>query len=97
MGGEGHRHGHTFESNRDSLAPGKESPMPIRRRPVLRAAAVGGIGYPSYSAGKAAAPVPARQTERIKALSELKRLLDLGAVTQAEFDQAKKALLEGLA
>ena len=42
-----------------------------------------------------AAGAPASQSERIKALSELKSLLDSGAVTQAEFDQAKKGLLEG--
>ena len=95
--------------------------MPIRRRPVLRAAAVGSIGYragktaaqqasppvetpapaqepysPTQPASPAGAPgAPASQTERIKALSELKSLLDSGAVTQAEFDQAKKGLLEG--
>jgi hypothetical protein len=92
--------------------------MPIRRRPVLRAAAVGSIGYASYKAGKSAAaaptqqqipapaeqaapppvasaPAPASQTERIKALAELKGMLDSGAVTQAEFDHAKKGLLEG--
>jgi len=95
--------------------------MPIRRRPILRAAAVGGIGYrigknaaqqssppaetplpaqqpasPPQAAPPAAAPAqPGSQTERIKALAELKSLLDSGAVTQAEFDKAKKGLLEG--
>jgi hypothetical protein len=95
--------------------------MPLRRRPVLRAAAVGGIGYAvGKSAAQKAAPqqgMPAApeqappspqpappasappaqpsQTERIKALADLKGLLDSGAVTQAEFDQAKKGLLEG--
>jgi hypothetical protein len=99
--------------------------MLIRRRPVLRAAAVGTIGYASYRAGKSAAssqqqtptptqatpapqitpaapaapataaPAPASQTERIKALTDLKSLLDSGAITQAEFDQAKKDLLAG--
>jgi hypothetical protein len=95
--------------------------MPLRRRPVLRAAAVGGIGV---TAGKSAAqkaapqqavpasaekaspppqpappatapPAQASQTERIKALADLKSLLDSGAVTQAEFDKVKKGLLEG--
>jgi hypothetical protein len=76
--------------------------MLIRRRPLLRAAAVGGIGYASYRAGKSAAAqaapqqaIPASQTEKINALTELKSLLDSGAVTQAEFDRAKKGLLKG--
>jgi hypothetical protein len=91
--------------------------MAIRRRPILRAAAVGVMGYkvgktatrqagpqaetsaPPNAAPQpqtAAAPgAPASQTERIKALAELKTLLDSGAVTQAEFDLAKKGLLEG--
>jgi hypothetical protein len=99
--------------------------MFIRRRPVLRAAAVGTIGYASYRAGKsagqqagppqaapmppeqappppppapvAAAPAPASQTERIQALTELKSLLDSGAITPAEFDRAKRGLLESKA
>jgi hypothetical protein len=49
----------------------------------------------AYSSTQSAPGAPAGQTERIKALSELKSLLDSGAVTQAEFDQAKKGLLEG--
>ena len=96
--------------------------MPIRRRPILRAAAVGGIGYrvgktatqqvgppaetPSSAQQRASPPqaapsatssaAPASQTDRIKALAELKSLLDSGALTQAEFDKAKKGLLEGI-
>jgi hypothetical protein len=95
--------------------------MAIRRRPILRAAAVGGMGYkvgktaskqagpqaetstpppnaspqPQTQAPAAAPGAPASQTERIKALAELKTLLDSGAVTQAEFELAKKGLLEG--
>ena len=91
--------------------------MLIRRRPVLRAAAVGTVGYASYRAGKAAASQPAQEqapsappppspapptavrtrsdpTQRVQALTELKALLDSGAVTQEEFEQAKKSLLE---
>jgi len=69
--------------------------MLIRRRFVLRAAAVGALGYASYRAGRASAPVPSGQAERIKALNELKGLLDAGAVTQGEFEQAKRGLFEG--
>jgi hypothetical protein len=50
---------------------------------------------PQTQAPAAAPGAPASQTERIKALAELKTLLDSGAVTQAEFDLAKKGLLEG--
>ena len=35
--------------------------MPIRRRPLLRAAAVGSIGYASYRAGKSAAAASRQQ------------------------------------
>jgi hypothetical protein len=94
--------------------------MLIRRRPILRAAAVGTVGYASYRAGKgaaqqqaqpepapppappmqaaAAAPAPAPAAtsdaaQNIQALAELKTLLDSGAVTQEEYDRAKKGLL----
>jgi hypothetical protein len=97
--------------------------MLIRRRPILRAAAVGTVGYASYRAGKgaaqqqaqpepaappappappmqaaAAAPPPAAPAtsdaaQNIQALAELKTLLDSGAVTQEEYDRAKKGLL----
>jgi hypothetical protein len=92
----------------------------IRRRPLLRAAAVGTVGYASYRAGKAAASQPAQQqappvppepaatappaaapatsdpAQRVQALAQLKTLLDSGALTQEEFDKAKKGLLEGV-
>lgn len=103
--------------------------MPIRRRPIRRAAVVGAAGVVGYTAGKAAtaksaapeqpppappagaapaaqaapqepspppATTPSSMTERVKALSELKTLLDSGAVTQEEYDRAKKNLLEGM-
>jgi membrane protease subunit (stomatin/prohibitin family) len=86
--------------------------MPFRRRPLLRAAAVGSIGYASYKAGKgasqaaaqqqqqrasppaAAPPAQADPTQVVQALTQLKSLLDSGALTQDEFDRAKKSLLE---
>jgi hypothetical protein len=85
-------------------------PMIRRRRPLLRAAAVGGAGY---MAGKRAAesrapmeeapPAPPSRapgagmspeaTEQLKAIAELH---DRGVLTDAEFEQQKKALLGGV-
>jgi hypothetical protein len=98
--------------------------MPLmRRRPLLRAAMVGGS---AYAAGKhvqrnqeheyqqdaqiaatqsapppapmaAAPPPPAAPSsaDRVKALTDLKGLLDSGVLTQSEFDAEKTKILQG--
>ena len=68
------------------------------RRPLLRAAMIGGVGYAGYQAGK---HVDARQAEppsdadRYETLSKLKELLDSGVLTQEEFDNEKRQVLRG--
>jgi len=87
-----------------------------RRRPLLRAAAVGGTAYVAgRHAGRGqqeneedqqesqepqaeqepatASQKPTSDAERVHALSELKELLDSGAITQSEFDSEKERLL----
>ncbi len=95
-----------------------------RRRPLLRAAAVGGVAYyagtrvqqsryreqeqnqaiadlQAQQAAAASAPPPPTYSEAPPAadvaqqISDLKRLLDEGALTQAEFDAAKRKILQG--
>jgi hypothetical protein len=102
-----------------------------RRRPLARAAMIGGTAYVAGKAGQKAAyrqqeaedreqsqeqqiaqlqaqqaqqaapppaPAPAAaapSTDVVSKLGELKQLLDSGALTQAEFDAAKKQLLGG--
>ena len=97
--------------------------MPLmRRRPLLRAAMVGGT---AYAAGKhaqrgqqheyeqdqqlagmqatqappppppMAAPPAVSSADRVKALTDLKGLLDSGVLTQAEFDAEKTKILQG--
>jgi hypothetical protein len=92
--------------------------MLMRRRPLARAAVVGGTAY--YAGKKvqqgreqdaetearledleaqqaaAAAPAPAAQSgDLVKQLEDLKKLLDQGILTQAEFDMQKQKLLAG--
>ena len=108
--------------------------MLMRRRPIARAAMLGGVGYASYRAGQrrqdqayreaeqdaqlaqlqqqqaaaqaqppaqAAPPAPPPQgpadpgAQRVAALSQLKELLDGGALTQEEFDAEKQRILRG--
>jgi hypothetical protein len=102
--------------------------MPLmRRRPLLRAAMVGGTAYaagkhqqrnqeheyeqdaqlqqmqsapaPPPPAPMAAAPPPApaatSSADRVKALTDLKGLLDSGVLTQGEFDAEKTKILQG--
>jgi membrane protease subunit (stomatin/prohibitin family) len=47
------------------------------------------------AAPPAAAPPPASETDKLSALSQLKTLLDSGALTQAEFDAQKQRILYG--
>lgn len=99
-----------------------------RRRPLMRAAMMGGAGYmagkraqrtnyreaeqeerisgleqqqyaqqappPQAVPPAAAAPAPAGG-DLVARLTELKGLLDAGALTQAEFDAAKAKILQG--
>ncbi len=95
--------------------------MPLRRRPLRRAAVVGGAVAIGHHAGKksgqrqaeeaqyaqeeqyaepepASAPMaePAAGGEGIAdQLAKLKSLLDSGVLTQAEFEAAKQAVIQG--
>ena len=86
----------------------------LRRRPVRRAAVVGGVAAVAHHAGAksaeadaaeqgqppappavAPAPVPAPEagTDMVTQLEALKKLLDEGVLTQAEFDTEKQKIL----
>ena len=92
----------------------------FRRRPLARAAVVGGV---AYTAGKAGARSAANEAEQdapadeaqeqvapaedsaaaapsadasIEELTKLKGLLDAGVLTQAEFDEQKQKILQGM-
>jgi hypothetical protein len=101
----------------------------MRRRPLARAAVVGGVAYGAHRAGQrsaeaayqeeaqnqqiaelqaqqaqqqyAAPPSPpaaapaAGGTDMVAQLENLKKLLDEGILTQAEFDMQKQKLLAG--
>jgi hypothetical protein len=76
--------------------------MPLlRRRPLTRAAMVGGAGY---EIGKrheeASRPEPAddaaSDANRIDALTKLKSLLDDGVLTQEQYDSEHARLTEGI-
>ena len=99
--------------------------MGMRRRPLARAAVVGGVAYHAgkkgqqsrdaeaaqneqiaelqaqqaqqqYAPPPAAAPAPSAGSEDMVAqLESLKKLLDEGILTQAEFDMQKQKLLAG--
>jgi hypothetical protein len=101
--------------------------MPLmRRRPLLRAAMVGGGAYAAgkhvqrkqeheyeqdqqladvqdqqappqvsqYQAPPPQAAPPASAADRVKALSDLKGLLDAGVLTQGEFEVEKQKILQ---
>jgi transcription initiation factor TFIID subunit TAF12 len=91
-----------------AAACGSICPMPLigRRRPLLRAAMVGGAGYAvgkRAAARKAEAPPPAApappspvsETERVEALNKLKDLLDSGVLTEEQYEAEKQKLLQG--
>jgi hypothetical protein len=72
--------------------------MMRRRRPLLRAAMVGGVA--DYAGKRAAAPAPAAAAPAgglsdaaIAQLKELAQLKDAGVLTQEEFDEQKRQLL----
>jgi Short C-terminal domain len=76
--------------------------MPLlRRRPLTRAAMVGGAGYEigkGHEAGSRPAPVDdaASDANRIDALTKLKSLLDDGVLTQEQYDSEHARLTEGI-
>ena len=74
--------------------------MMRRRRPLLRAAMVGGVashagttGEQAASAGSTPASPTALSDAAIAQLEELARLKDAGVLTQEEFDVQKQQLL----
>jgi Short C-terminal domain len=76
--------------------------MPLlRRRPLTRAAMVGGAGYEigkGREAGSRPEPVEdaASEANRIDALTKLKSLLDDGVLTQEQYDSEHARLTEGI-
>jgi hypothetical protein len=80
--------------------------MPLRKRPLMRAAMVGGAGYAIGKRHEAAAqPAPppsapvsgaASEANRIDALTKLKALLDSGVLTQEQYDSERARLTEGM-
>ena len=75
---------------------------PLRRRPLTRAAMVGGAGYEIGKRPEAAAPAPepvedaASEANRIDALTKLKSLLDDGVLTQEQYDSEHARLTAGI-
>ncbi len=85
--------------------------MRRRRRPLLRAAMVGGVAYhagkkaeqgqeqqavaPAAAPAAAAAPAGGLSDAAIAQLKELAELKDAGVLTQEEFDDQKHRLLQG--
>ena len=83
----------------------------MRRRPLRRAAVVGGVAAVAHHAGKNAGEAQAAQanqqaapepppapaapggTDMVTQLENLKKLLDDGVLTQAEFDAQKQKIL----
>jgi hypothetical protein len=85
--------------------------MPLfRRRPLMRAAMVGGAGFEigeGRAAGQAMPPSTAQpldepiddaasESNRIDALTKLKGLLDTGVLTQEQYDSEHARLTEGI-
>jgi Short C-terminal domain len=76
--------------------------MPLSRRPLTRAAMVGGAGYEigkrQEGRGSAAEPVDdaASEANRIDALTKLKSLLDDGVLTQEQYDSEHARLTAGI-
>jgi hypothetical protein len=76
--------------------------MPLlRRRPLMRAAMVGGAGIEIGKRREAGSqPEPAEdaasEANRIDALTKLKSLLDDGVLTQEQYDSERARLTEGI-
>jgi hypothetical protein len=74
---------------------------PLRRRPLTRAAMVGGAGYAlgrRHEADAQPAPVhdAASDANRIDALTKLKSLLDDGVLTREQYDSEHARLTAGI-
>jgi hypothetical protein len=76
--------------------------MPLlRRRPLMRAAMVGGAGYEigkRHGEGSGSEPFEnaASDANRIDALTKLKSLFDDGVLTQEQYDSERARLTEGI-
>jgi hypothetical protein len=75
--------------------------MPLSRRPLTRAAMVGGAGYEigkREAGGSAPEPVvdAASEANRIDALTKLKSLLDDGVLTREQYDSEHARLTAGI-
>ena len=76
--------------------------MPPSRRPLIRAAMVGGAGYEIGERDEAGAPAPdpvddaTSEANRIDALTKLKSLLDDGVLTQEQYDSEHARLTAGI-
>jgi len=85
----------------------------MRRRPLRRAAVIGGVAAVAHNSGKRAGeaqaaqqqapqqpqyapeppPAPDNGEDMVTQLENLKKLLDQGILTQAEFDAQKQKIL----
>jgi hypothetical protein len=93
-----------------TVTEAKEGLMPLfRRRPLTRAAMVGGAGYAlgkRHQASGRSEPTPvaaadtisgaASEANRIDALTKLKSLLDTGVLTQEQYDSEHARLTAGI-
>lgn len=76
--------------------------MPLSRRPLIRAAMVGGAGYEIGKRHEVGGPAPepvddaASEANRIDALTKLKSLLDDGVLTQEQYDSEHARLTAGI-
>jgi hypothetical protein len=76
--------------------------MPLSRRPLIRAAMVGGAGYEIGKRHEVGEPAPesvddaASEANRIDALTKLKTLLDDGVLTQEQYDSEHARLTAGI-
>jgi hypothetical protein len=72
----------------------------LKRRPLTRAAMVGGAGYEIGKRREVASPEPveeaASEANRIDALTKLKSLLDEGVLTQEQYDSERARLTKGI-
>jgi Short C-terminal domain len=76
--------------------------MPLSRRPLTKAAMVGGAGYEIGKRREVGGPPPepvddaASEANRIDALTKLKSLLDDGVLTQEQYDSERARLTAGI-